>query len=272
MAEGTYTGGVPRPQTVPQTFGNSLVKTLEAERRFGFQKKMIEDQMNYRRNKDAVQQANWDKEFDLKKSQAKTQTELLQAQIAKLNKEKEMQDVLYNEMVNHYAENEDYTRVIGQHTGNMIMEQENKRLYDEKLKHADRWFGVGKKGFSFKDTRELEKSKREMTGDDPFGPNVLHDVGSYLDTMVSGVGNKYEGVPEYQAQQDPAYTTREEMYNQAIQKGGMSPQLSNVILGQDIHTMNALNAMPREQMLMFLQSQIPTMLMGQSVQSPYGGQ
>ena len=87
-----------------------------------------------------------------------------------------------------------------------------------------------------------------------------------------GVGNKYEGVPEYQAQQDPAYTTREEMYNQAIQKGGMSPQLSNVILGQDIHTMNALNAMPREQMLMFLQSQIPTMLMGQSVQSPYGGQ
>ena len=142
MAEGTYTGGVPRPQTVPQTFGNSLVKTLEAERRFGFQKKMIEDQMNYRRNKDAVQQANWDKEFDLKKSQAKTQTELLQAQIAKLNKEKEMQDVRYNEMVNHYAENEDYTRVIGQHTGNMIMEQENKRLYDEKLKHADRWFGV----------------------------------------------------------------------------------------------------------------------------------
>ena len=129
---------IPQP-IVQQTNGNSIVRAIEAERKMAFEKKLIDANMEYQRSRDAVNDAKWDKDFDLRKSQAKTREELLQAQIVRLQKSNQMIQTNWENAVNAQAEQENWARVAAQHANNNMAERKQKEEYDKLKEKADNW-------------------------------------------------------------------------------------------------------------------------------------
>ena len=279
MAQGTSAGvSIPKPVIVQQTWGNSLANAIEAERARNFEKNMIDEELAYKRNKDLVTQANWDQEFDLKKSQAKTSAELLQAQVVRTAKQNEMLSMDLENARNQMAEKEAYTETMTNVAANEMEKKERERQHAELVQKANEWSMGG-----IEATAELNKQQRESGVEPgpegwlssafnaasymapaPFGAMMRSDpVQNYMDYMGGASQEEYAGVSDYQAQQSPQYVSEKEMFDQYLQTSGgqMTPEAYKLIMGQDLHTINAINKMPNQAKMNFVQSNLPKLLM-----------
>ena len=218
-----------------------MANAIERERARSHDQKMTELQLDYKRSSDAQRQANWDKEFDIKKSQAQTQEQLQQAALTTAEQKNKLLKNEVEHLITDMSSQENYNRIIAQKVQNLQEERSRKKEIDARKKDADSWF------FGKDATADLNQQARDAGLKSSWG-SVGDAVYDFFDHNFTGVNN-YQGLATAQAEQSPSYTSQQQMVDQGILAGGMSPELASIISGQDFHTQNAIQSMPPDQQL-----------------------
>lgn len=256
MAQGTSAGvSIPKPILVQQTWGNSISQAIERERARNFEKKMIDQELEYKRSRDTVADAKWNKDFDIRKSQAQTNEELMKSQIVKANKNNQMLQNDLEKQTNDMAEQENYNRIVAQKMQNVTDQANRQELINEKTQQADAWFG-GQEA-----TSDLNKQMREAGLKSSWG-GAGDAVYDFFDWMGGTDKSETQGLAQAQMEQRPNYMSTHDMMQASLANTGgtMDPQTASLLGGTDFHTVNAVASMPNEQRLMWLKANLPMLL------------
>ena len=226
-------GYVPKPIIPQQTWGNSMSQAIQRERMMQHERKLIEQEMEYKKTRDVVNDQKWNKEFDIRAATAKTHNDILKenaVRSAKRNEQLEMElDRMRTQQINLEKQ--------GDLRGYMAKDAMEQKKYQDKIdvlkQQASQWGGR-------EASDELARMRQE-SGLSPKGSG-----GGWWDYML-GVGkNENQGLARAQKESQPGYVNRKQFVSNMIDDmgGAITPETYKLIMGQSFNQANQAASMP----------------------------
>ena len=239
---------IPKPTVVQQTWGNDIARAIQQERMMNHNKEIMDQELEYKKTRDTVQDERWNKEFDVKKVTAKTQNDILQQQLMRATKNNEMYAEQIDDMLSSIKTKSAFDGLRADEAQNAFKKKEIDRDLALQKQKASRWFGgvdqTAQLNQQMRDTGLREGSMFGSTGD---------AVGDWFD-WVGGVGDKeYQGLGRATQESDPSYQSSEQLRSDVVNQLGTLPEWAyGQVTGQDWGSANQVATMGNQQAINYL--------------------
>ena len=232
---------VPKPRIVQQTWGNSIAQAIQRERMMQHEKKIMDQELEYKKARDLVNDQKWNKEFDIRESAAESQMDIMKAQAERMGKQNEMLSLQVDQMTNQAAQNEKVQELRAWQSKDEMAKQGYQNQIDKLELQASKWGGG---------SREASDKLAKMREEAGLGGAM---EGGFWDWM-GGTGDKEnQGLARAMQQSDPSYVGRQQFTSDVVnQLGGLTPHTYQQMMGIDWNTANRGAAMPNAAAINYL--------------------
>ena len=265
---------VPKPRIVQQTWGNSIAQAIQRERMMQHEKKIMDQELEYKKARDLVNDQKWNKEFDIRESAAESQTDIMKAQAERMGKQNEMLSMQVDQLINQAKQTEAMGDVVSWKAKDRTAQKEWEDKFALLKQKASGWGEDSEEAH-----KEMLKLKEEagLGGADPsMGYNVARAglmamgpagaIGSlamgndptrqYFDWMfgsTSDIDNEMLARGSKEAQSD--YIPRSQVVGNLVNNlgGSMTPQTYKMLMNEDFYEANAASGMSNQQGINYLQ-------------------
>ena len=152
---------VPKPIIAQQTWGNSMSQAIQRERMLQHERKIIEQEMEYKKTRDTIADQQFNKQFDLKESLGRTHNDILKQEVIKAAKQNEQLQLQNDALVTQSINTEKERDLMGFQMKDTIAQQKYEAEIAKKRKLASQWGG--------KDASDWLAKERQRTGISPAG-------------------------------------------------------------------------------------------------------
>lgn len=241
---------IPKPTVVQQTWGNDIARAIQQERMMNHNKEIMDQELEYKKTRDTVQDERWNKEFDVKKVTAKTQNDILQQQLMRATKNNEMYASQVDEMLTAQKTKSAFDGLRADEAQNVFKKKEIDRDIALQRQKASRWWG-GKE-----DTVALNQEARQAGLKDSWG-SAGDAVYDFFDHNFTGV-NDYQGLGRARQEADPSYQSSEQLRSDVVNQLGTLPDWAyGQVTGQDWGSANKIATMNNQQAINYVNQGMP---------------
>jgi len=223
---------VPKPRVVQQTWGNGIAQAIQRERMMQHEKKLMDQELDYKKARDLVGDQKWNKEFDIREATAKTQQDIMKEQAVRMGKMNEQLQLENDRLITQSAQNEKIQDLKGWQAKDTMAKQDYQNQIDKLEIQASKWGGG---------SREASDKLASMRGEAGLGGAM---EGGFFDWM-GGTGDKEnQGLATALQQSDPNYVSRQDFTRDIVNElGGLTSHSYEQIMNEPWGVANAASGM-----------------------------
>ena len=225
---------VPKPRIVQQTWGNSIAQAIQRERMMQHEKKIMDQELEYKKARDLVNDQKWNKEFDIKESMAKTQNDIMKEQALKMGKMNEQLQMQNDQLQTQLIQKEKIDDLKGWQAKDTMAEAGYQKKIDALELQASKRGGAG---------REASDELARMRKAHGLGGAM---EGGWWDYMMGTGGNENQGLAQSYKEAQPGYVGREEFASGIIDQlgGNLTSESYRELMGTGWNQANQAASMP----------------------------
>ena len=240
-----------RRPVIQQTWGNTLVDAIERERLFQHEKKLLDQEFEYKKARDLVMDERWNKTFDLQEAESETQQEIWEQHANRMGKQNEMLQVQLDDEINKRKQNEALNSLMTQEAQNVLKEKKDKDDFAKLKQKSASWFGLGDAMDIYDERRE--SGRRHDLGE---GWNQMMDAFDWLRGGTKDI-DPSEMARDYQSRQPGYESPAEQRGNIIDQFGNINESNFGQFTGVPWNVYNPVQMMPNRWALPYVNQFLP---------------